>query len=108
MTYAKIGLAAGVLSAALLLLGVSGGASGGTHGGASSGTSGGAEKAKVEADPDLIMRESMVVISRQLGVTCTHCHDASNLKSGKLATFQIAKDHIPAMEAPSWFQYVLA
>lgn len=46
------------------------------------------------ADPDLKMREEMVSISRQLGVTCTHCHNPANFRSAEKKTFGIAKEHM--------------
>ncbi len=49
---------------------------------------------KTQPDPDTLTRESMVVIARQLGVTCTHCHDPSNFKSTQLPTHKIAQEHI--------------
>jgi hypothetical protein len=47
-----------------------------------------------ELDPDLVMRESMVVMARQLGVTCTHCHDPNNFKTTSMRTYRVAKDHL--------------
>lgn len=41
-----------------------------------------------------IQRERMVVISRQLGVTCNTCHDNKNFTSDKKASYKIAKEHI--------------
>jgi hypothetical protein len=49
--------------------------------------------AKVKSDEDL-MRESMVVISRQLGVTCTTCHNPENFHSDKKMEFKVAKEHM--------------
>ena len=40
------------------------------------------------------MREVMVVMSRQLGVTCTACHNTDDFKSDKIAAFKIAKEHM--------------
>lgn len=45
-------------------------------------------------DPDLKKRQEMIDISRQLGVTCTHCHDVKNLRSGKKRTHKIALEHM--------------
>ena len=53
---------------------------------------------RTDVDPDLVMRESMVVMARQLGVTCTHCHDPNNFKSGTMRTHQIAKDHMRVVQ----------
>lgn len=41
-----------------------------------------------------VMRESMVSISRQLGVTCTACHNPENFKSDKKMEFRVAKEHM--------------
>lgn len=40
------------------------------------------------------MREQMIVISRQVGVTCTTCHNTDNFKSDKKDSFKIAKEHM--------------
>ena len=45
-------------------------------------------------DWDLKKREEMVKMSRELGVTCTHCHDVGNFTSGKKKTYQTALKHI--------------
>ena len=49
-------------------------------------------------DPDLLVREDMVKISHQLGVTCNHCHDVKNFKSDHLPAFQTAKQHMKVVE----------
>ncbi len=49
--------------------------------------------AKIKSDEEL-MRESMVVISRQLGVNCTTCHNPENFRSDKKVEFKIAKEHM--------------
>jgi hypothetical protein len=48
---------------------------------------------KIKSDEDL-MRESMVVISRQLGVNCTTCHNPENFRSDKKVEFKVAKEHM--------------
>jgi hypothetical protein len=40
------------------------------------------------------MRRSMVVISRQLGVNCTTCHNTKNFASAEKVEFRVAKDHM--------------
>lgn len=45
-------------------------------------------------DPDLKKRQEMVVISRQLGVTCTYCHDVKNFRKGNMQTYKTALDHM--------------
>lgn len=47
----------------------------------------------LQAD-DEEMRRSMVVISRQLGVDCTACHNPKNFASAEKASFKVAKDHM--------------
>ncbi len=49
---------------------------------------------QTQPDPDTLTRERMVVMARQLGVTCTHCHDPSNFKSAQLTTYKVAQEHI--------------
>ena len=51
-----------------------------------------------ETDAYPTVRESMIVMSRQLGVTCLHCHDVGNLKSTAKPAFQIAKRHIQVVQ----------
>lgn len=41
-----------------------------------------------------VVRENMLSISRQLGVTCNVCHSSENFKSDKKVQFKIAKEHI--------------
>jgi hypothetical protein len=48
----------------------------------------------VDPDPDLVGREAMVQISKQLGVTCAYCHNPQNFRDGHMKTFQIAKEHM--------------
>lgn len=68
------------------------------HSGKSSGASGAkSEKAKL-SDPDIAQREYMKDISRQLGVTCAHCHDVKNYKSGEMETHKTAKTHMEMVE----------
>lgn len=40
------------------------------------------------------MREMMVSISKQLGVTCTACHNPENFRSNAKMEFKIAKEHM--------------
>lgn len=46
------------------------------------------------SEKDLAMRDYMLNISRQLGVTCNHCHDVKNFKDDKMTTHQISKQHM--------------
>ena len=48
---------------------------------------------KLKSQEELI-REAMVSMSRQLGVTCTSCHNTENFKSDKLDTFKVAREHM--------------
>lgn len=43
-------------------------------------------------------RQEMVVISRQLGVTCAECHNVQNFASAEKKPYKIAKDHIRIVE----------
>jgi hypothetical protein len=47
---------------------------------------------------DYAIRQNMVNISRQLGVTCAHCHHMDNFKSGDLETFKTAAAHLKMVE----------
>lgn len=55
----------------------------------------------VEKDPDPqfeLQRESMIKISRQLGVTCTYCHDVKNYKDGSMKTHGVTLNHMKIVE----------
>ncbi len=41
-----------------------------------------------------VMRAQMVHMSKQLGVTCTTCHNSENFKSDKKNEFKVAKEHM--------------
>ena len=49
-------------------------------------------------NPALKTRAYMVEISRQLGVTCTHCHNLNNFKSQEKPAWAISKKHIDLVE----------
>lgn len=49
-------------------------------------------------DHDLMVREEMLKISKQLGVTCNYCHDVTNFKSNRIPAFGVALDHIKLVE----------
>lgn len=51
-----------------------------------------------EKDPYPEVRESMIAMSRQLGVTCVHCHDANNFKSTAKPAWRVAKQHMRIVE----------
>lgn len=40
------------------------------------------------------IRAEMIVISRQLGVTCTECHNVQNFKSDEKKNFKIGLEHM--------------
>lgn len=40
------------------------------------------------------VREEMITISRELGVTCTECHNVQNFREGSKKTFKVSKDHM--------------
>ena len=40
------------------------------------------------------VRKVMRLWSRQLGVTCTTCHDSNNFRSDKLRAFKIGREHM--------------
>lgn len=49
--------------------------------------------ASVKLKEDAV-RQQMVVISRQLGVTCTVCHKTDNFRSNEKVQFRVALEHI--------------
>lgn len=56
-------------------------------------------KAQAESPQNLMkseerVRQDMIVISRQLGVTCTECHDVQNFKNGEKKTYKVALEHM--------------
>lgn len=44
------------------------------------------------------IREEMITMSRQLGVTCTECHNVQNFTSNEKPGFKIAKEHLRIVE----------
>ncbi|MGZ3795553.1 MAG: hypothetical protein ACXVB1_04275 [Pseudobdellovibrionaceae bacterium] len=54
-----------------------------------------ASKLKINEDK---VRQEMVVISRQLGTTCTECHNVQNFASNEKKSFKIAKEHLRIVE----------
>jgi hypothetical protein len=49
---------------------------------------------KTEKDADLKLREQMVQMSKELGVTCAYCHNSENFKEAKNKNFKIALEHL--------------
>lgn len=49
------------------------------------------EKLKTESE---LMMESMQIISQQLGVTCTTCHNPQNWKDSSKKEFKVSLDHM--------------
>lgn len=54
-----------------------------------------AQKIKLKEEE---IRHSMVTISRQLGVTCTECHNMKKLADDSLKSFQVAREHMKIVE----------
>lgn len=52
-----------------------------------------ANPAKLPVDADVEVRKQMVEWSRQLGVTCIHCHNLENFKSYEKKQMDVAKAH---------------
>ena len=44
------------------------------------------------------VRQQMIVISRQLGVTCTECHVLNNFSDSLKKSYQISKKHLKIVE----------
>ena len=44
------------------------------------------------------IRQNMIVISRQLGITCTECHNMKKLSDDSLKNFQVAREHMKVVE----------
>lgn len=40
------------------------------------------------------IRENMIRISRELGVTCAACHNVQNFKADDKKTYQVSKEHM--------------
>ncbi len=40
------------------------------------------------------IRDQMITISRELGVTCTECHKVTNFKDDSKKTFRVSQDHM--------------
>ncbi|MEN0058589.1 MAG: hypothetical protein AAGB31_07125 [Bdellovibrio sp.] len=40
------------------------------------------------------IRQEMIVISRELGVTCAECHNVQNFRDNSKKNFKISKDHM--------------
>lgn len=40
------------------------------------------------------IREEMIVISRELGVTCNACHNVQNFKADDKKSFKVGKEHM--------------
>lgn len=52
---------------------------------------------KIKTNEDQV-RQEMIVISRQLGVTCAECHNIQNFASDEKKTFKVAKEHLRIVE----------
>ena len=56
-------------------------------------------KAQAESPQGLMkseekVRQDMIVISRQLGVTCTECHDVQNFKNNEKKSYKTGFEHM--------------
>lgn len=40
------------------------------------------------------IREEMITISRQIGVTCTECHNVQNFSNDSKKSFRVGKEHM--------------
>lgn len=40
------------------------------------------------------IREEMITISRELGVTCTECHNVQNFRDDSKKSFKVGKEHM--------------
>ncbi len=58
----------------------------------------GAKKKAPIIDQDLAMREYMVEITRQIGVTCTHCHNLKNFKDSSKDLWKVGAQHIEVVK----------
>lgn len=45
-------------------------------------------------EKNMKIRENMIKISHELGVTCNYCHDVSNFKNNNNPHYKIAKKHM--------------
>ena len=52
----------------------------------------------VNRDQEIKVRDYMIEISRQLGVTCNYCHDVKNFRTNEMKTWKTGKDHIRIVE----------
>jgi len=52
---------------------------------------------KLKTNDDQV-RQEMIVISRQLGVTCMECHNVQNFASDEKKSFKVGKDHMRITE----------
>lgn len=58
-----------------------------------------AESAQKILSKEEEIRKKMIEISKQLGVTCNECHNMKNLADDSSKNFQVAREHIKAVEA---------
>lgn len=53
---------------------------------------------KAMKDSDIQQRQYMIEISRQLGVTCTYCHDLKDFKKADKPAHKVSKTHIEVVK----------
>ena|ERR1017187_3214453 len=58
----------------------------------------GQDSTQPATDHDLQVREEMKQISKELGVTCDHCHNVANYKSHEKPQMAISKEHSRIVE----------
>ena len=58
------------------------------------GTSAQAETVTQFVTKEETIRENMIRISRELGVTCAACHNVQNFKADDKKTYQVSKEHM--------------
>lgn len=56
------------------------------------------QETQLSKDQEIKVREEMVHIAKQLGVTCTYCHKTEQFRDSSLKTYQTAKEHIRITE----------
>ena len=56
------------------------------------------QSAQILKSKESEIRENMITISRQLGVTCTECHNPNNFRDDAKPSFKVGKDHMRMME----------
>ncbi len=53
---------------------------------------------KVNPDQEIRMRDHMIEVSRQMGVTCNYCHDVKNFRNRDMKAWKKGKEHMRIVE----------